>query len=1127
MAGFELKSTNLKFNALGDNVNYAFDLKHQGYSVFKKTFDASDSAVVDISNDQIIIPQHYFITGEKLTYSTNTSTIGAGIRIDSSSAGVGGTDYLPSTVYAIKVAENKIRVAAARSFALTNDYINITGVGIGTTQSFKVDKENTKAIISLDGVVQAPLYNKNFTTTAYYISNTTIDVLNPSYLEPNELVKIGNEIMRVRSIGVGNSDNRLLVDRAWAGTTRVNHSVPSTLTHVGGNYNIDGDRITFVDLPTGWKGGQIGIKSNFFNTTTNSFTYLSDEFQAGTEIKLLSGFPPLPLENNKRYFLIRNTQNNFSFTADRGDALAGINTINLTSPGIGTHLFVIQGQFPSSSKFQGRFFIRSDYSTNFQIDDISDQFTGAGTTFALKSSGVNTVGMSSDFGIILINNIFQKPSIDYNFNEVGSATSITFTGATNLSGGLVTSIQDVNQNKLPRRGVIVSVGSTSGTGYQPQYPGVGTAIVSGLGTIASVSVAYTGSGYRNNTYDIQFFSKSGLGTGAKGTFTVVDGKINPNSIIITNPGFGYTWLNGNEPQVEFQYPLPYDDMSVIGSNTGIGVSVSVSVGIGTSVSNFTLTNNGYNYRIGDELTVVGLVTDKNATNFSPFKLTVTEIQDDDFAGWTIGKMKLLDDISNEFDSVNKIFTLKETTNLIQSVYNIEKVDGSSVDLASHLIIFINDVLQEPNVAYTFNGGNELIFTEPPKAGSKMNIFVYLGTDSDVEQRTQPETIKVGDQIQILKSEDYTFVIDQDSRYVRKIENTVSLKTPNYNGTGITSATSPLRPITWSKQQDDVIIGGEIISKSRQLYKSRLNPTTRIIKGIGTTDSVIYAESGNLLFTDVESPDQSTIDVKFIDSEFDTRQAAIGTATISGFGTVSSITLSSPGSGFWKVPTVVLSGPTGVGTTAIVTASVSAGGTVTNFVFTNAGAGYTFSDSPKVFIDVPPPRIETRTGVTVDGDFGIITGIGTTATGLQLDFYIPLDSPIRESELGSKVVTGLSTSDYFILKNTNIGSGVTALSVDGSTTIGIATQFLDGVFVVSHWQTVGSGTTIRIHTRVATNHGVNTSGMTSGIGTSFGEFSWGKFTVSRTTNGKSFTVNSLNGLTGLSTAPLIIRSSVLA
>jgi hypothetical protein len=1128
MAGFELRSTNKKFNALGDNINYAFKLKHSGFPVFKKTFDASDSTVVDVTNDQIIIPQHYMVTGEELIYSTNEDGVGKEIRIDSSSPGVGGTDYLPSSVYAIKVAENKIRVAAARSFALADDYITITSVGIGTTHTLKSTKENTKAIVSLDGVVQSPINDTQFTTTAYAISNTEVDVDDVSNIKVNGLIKINDEILRVRTVGYAGSENKLLVDRAWVGTTRVVHTAPTTVTVVSGNYDIDGDVITFADLPVGWKGGQIGVKSDFFNAVTDSFTFRNDSFQTGTAVKLLSGFPPLPLKNNTQYYLIQNFQNNFSFAADKGDALAGINTINLTTVGVGTHVLVVEGEFPSSSKFNGRFFIRSDYTNNLIIDDISDQFTGAATTFTIQSNGINTVGMATDNGVILINGIFQKPTIDYNFSEVGAATTLTFTGAKNLAGTYVTSSYDVNQNAVPRRGIIVSVASTPGTGYQPQYAGVGTAIVSGLGTVASVSIGYTGSGYRDNTYQIQFNSKSGLGTGAEGTFTVVDGYIDESSVVITNPGFGYTWANGNEPQPVFQHPLAYDDMQLAGSLTGVGASVVAVVGIGSSVNNFKFSNFGYNYRVGDELTVVGLKTDSNIGNgFKEFKLTVTEVQDDTFAGWTPGKLKLLDDLSGEFDGGTRIFTLKETTNGVQNVYNIEKETGSSVELDSHLVIFINDVLQEPGVAYSFDGGNELVFVEAPKQGSKMQIFVYLGTDADVEERTEVQTIKPGDTVIIEKSRDKSLPVTQDERYISSIENVVTLNTPLYAGVGITSTTSPLRPINWFKQQNDVIVGGEIISKARDIYKARINPTTRIITNIGVTTSHLYAQNADLLFEKVQNPDITEFDITIIDSEFVTRQAAIGTATISGFGTVASITLSEPGAGFWKAPTVVIAGP-GIGTTAVVTAGVSAAGTVTDFVFTNPGAGYTFSDAPVVFIDAPPARIETRKNVTVSGDFGIITGVGTTATGLQLDFFIPLDSPIRDSELGNVTRSGIATHDYFILSRTNVGNGVTALDRDGSTTVGISTENLDGVFQVAHYDiiTAGSISTVRVHTRVATNHGVNTSGMTSGIGTSFGEFSWAKFDITRSTNGKAFTANTENGLTGLSTAPSIIRSPVL-
>ena len=50
---------------------------------------------------------------------------------------------------------------------------------------------------------------------------------------------------------------------------------------------------------------------------------------------------------------------------------------------------------------------------------------------------------------------------------------------------------------LPIGGVILSVGSTEGHGYQPLVAAGGTAVVSTAGTIQSVSIGYSGSGYRS------------------------------------------------------------------------------------------------------------------------------------------------------------------------------------------------------------------------------------------------------------------------------------------------------------------------------------------------------------------------------------------------------------------------------------------------------------------------------------------------------------------------------------------------------------------------------------------------------------------------------------------------------
>ena len=69
-------------------------------------------------------------------------------------------------------------------------------------------------------------------------------------------------------------------------------------------------------------------------------------------------------------------------------------------------------------------------------------------------------------------------------------TSIRFTGTATSIGN------DVNTSNLPVGGVIVSVGSTEGFGYQPLVAAGGTATVSTAGTIRAITLSNAGSGYR-------------------------------------------------------------------------------------------------------------------------------------------------------------------------------------------------------------------------------------------------------------------------------------------------------------------------------------------------------------------------------------------------------------------------------------------------------------------------------------------------------------------------------------------------------------------------------------------------------------------------------------------------------
>ena len=170
-------------------------------------------------------------------------------------------------------------------------------------------------------------------------------------------------------------------------------------------------------------------------------------------------------------------------------------------------------------------------------------------------------------------------------------------------------------------------------------------------------------------------------------------------------------------------------------------------------------------------------------------------------------------------------------------------------------------------------------------------------------------------------------------------------------------------------------------------------------------------------------------------------------------------------------------------------------------------------------------IETVTGCDVTGDEGIITGIGCTDDALQFEFYIPLESPLRINEFGGILNTGISTGDYFVVSNSNVGSGVTAVGVGTTSVIGVATSFLDTVYQVSHLEVVGTGKTMRIHTNVQDNHGLSFVGLSSGAGNTYGSFSWAKFTSSRS-GGFEQSVTTNNGLVGLSTAPQLIRTTHL-
>jgi hypothetical protein len=112
-------------------------------SSFTATFDGSDSTIVSLASDTIKIPEHRFLTGQRVTYND-----GGGTAITGLADGV---------YYVIKNDRNLIQLASSLSNANNGTQINLTGLGAGTSHTLNVafDGINTKFKITHDSGTHA------------------------------------------------------------------------------------------------------------------------------------------------------------------------------------------------------------------------------------------------------------------------------------------------------------------------------------------------------------------------------------------------------------------------------------------------------------------------------------------------------------------------------------------------------------------------------------------------------------------------------------------------------------------------------------------------------------------------------------------------------------------------------------------------------------------------------------------------------------------------------------------------------------------------------------------------------------------------------------------------------------
>ena len=1064
------------------SVRTSFDLKHKGDPIFVRQFDGASTTGVNTTTNQISLANHFYQSGEAVKYTVTGVDQRIGIVTTNFGGSVGSTTLLPTDLFVVKINDAQIGFAtnATDAQAINPTLIEFTNVGVGNSHFITATKQNTKALVTIDNMAQAPISNTGIAAT---LSNDIIFETNFATsgivtISANDIVKIDDEFMRVTSVtGTGTT---IFVQRPILGSQIGPHTGGSSIEKFVGNYTITGNTINFVDAPYG-------------NIPLSTSTNAPDE-RDYTGISTRSSF-------HARVFTKRGIEGSTTET----------------------------------------------YNSNFVFDDVSNGFTGVTSNFTLKSDNADISGISSN-SIILVNNIFQAPQ-GVQGDEIGEYQIFESSGVSTVrfNAGLGTPTgYDQNQGGLPIGGMIVSVGSFEGSGYQPLVGAGGTAVISAGGTVQSISIGNSGSGYRTGVvtaYNVGVQTYNGVLPVVThvGTATISNGHV--TGFNITNGGVGFT--SSNPPVVVIDEPLSYNDIPLVYSSTSSGVgteaTINVKVGQGSSVIEFEINDFGYGFKKTEVLTVpvggaTGIPTDPTVS-FSEFQISIQEVYSDNFNGFSPGEFQVFDRIDDQFDGEKKVFPLK----LQNEPISIRASRDSNIEVDQTILVFINDILQVPNESYTFEGGSQITFNEAPKGpgsgipeGDTSRILFYKGAgDTDVVFEDVLQTVKIGDTVELNPNIEagQGVILDEDKRVVTGITTIDAVQTNLYPGPGLADDRTVTRPLTWCKQTVDRRINGQFVGKDRPKYEPAIFPAAYLTSSVGIGSTEAYVDTVRPLFNIANESSNRVFQNSVTLISQDSTSDATATANVSTGGTISSVTITNGGTGYDFTPSVTIAGIGTLGTQATATASVTAG-VVTSVTITSGGTNYT--TQPLVYIQ--PPRI-TKEVINVDsytGDYGVIVGVGSTTVGAQkqlfFDTYIPTDSFMRDASVVGTAVTlsNVQSGDLIVIKDTFLSIGSTFASE-----VGVANTFLDCVYKV------GSASTEMVKVYTESNAGITTavmrircnvdtfgSGIAHTVRPFMGNYSWGRIDFAERTDTKTFDAYNSNGVTGISTAGLVQRSASL-
>jgi len=450
-------------NLPSDGENNSFKILDSLASV-TKTFDGSSASVVSTIDDSIVINNHPFATGQRVTYTTTGTAIGNLIS---------GTAY-----YIIKYDQNTIKLALNYNNAINNVVLNLTGLGVGTDHNLNVafDGINTKFVatydngtkaqftraaqlqISINGVIQQPQDSKtpangfgidldsviifstppavsdvfwgnlvanNFPT--FDIADNTVDTFTGDNVTLNFTLSkspANNQNVLVTLDGVVQYPSDAVTSRAYS----VNENVIAFTAAPGNGTAIQVRHIGFA-------GATSSNVTGFYGRTGNAGLTSADNVTIGSIVSV---------GNINSTGIVSAT----SFSGS-GSGLTGVSTNFVASVGIQSAGIVI-GAGITQLNFIGT---GNTFSVNGTTVDISiSGNTGAGGTwsatnvgvFTSKSVGVNTTGLPTPLvgtgnsfqGLYISNGMIIHDNVLNGNHYIGTAYNGLMAGPVSVGGTL-------------------------------------------------------------------------------------------------------------------------------------------------------------------------------------------------------------------------------------------------------------------------------------------------------------------------------------------------------------------------------------------------------------------------------------------------------------------------------------------------------------------------------------------------------------------------------------------------------------------------------------------------------------------------------------------------------------------